>query len=85
VKGGWHLSYFGDSQFIKNKLENFAHQEYNSSKFTDPNEIQKKIDNQLDLFGRPGNNDMKRVEIKDNDYLPPLYDTYLQSFYDASE
>jgi hypothetical protein len=36
----------------------------------------------LDLFGRPGNNDMKRVEIKDNDYLPPLYDTYLQSFYD---
>jgi beta-1,4-mannosyl-glycoprotein beta-1,4-N-acetylglucosaminyltransferase len=82
VKGGWHLSYFGDSQFIKNKLENFAHQEYNSSKFTDPNEIQKKIDNQLDLFGRPGNNDMKRVEIKDNDYLPPLYDTYLQSFYD---
>ena len=82
VKGGWHLSYFGDSQFIKNKLENFAHQEYNSFKFTDPDEIQKKINNQLDLFGRQGNNDMKRVEITDNNYLPPLYDTYLKSFYD---
>ena len=25
---GWHLSYFGDEKFIKNKLENFGHQEY---------------------------------------------------------
>ena len=33
--GGWHLSYFGDSEFISNKLKNFAHQEYNSKEFTD--------------------------------------------------
>ena len=25
-KGGWHLSYFGDKHFIKNKIVNFAHQ-----------------------------------------------------------
>jgi hypothetical protein len=24
-KGGWHLSYFGDISFIRNKLLNFAH------------------------------------------------------------
>lgn len=32
---GWHLSYFGNEKFIKNKLENFGHQEYNKLKFTD--------------------------------------------------
>ena len=32
--GGWHLSYFGNEKFIKNKIENFGHQEYNHNKFT---------------------------------------------------
>jgi beta-1,4-mannosyl-glycoprotein beta-1,4-N-acetylglucosaminyltransferase len=81
VKGGWHLSYFGDASFIKNKLENFAHQEYNSTKFTDTTEIQKRIDNYSDLFNRDSNNNIRQVEIHNNDYLPPLYNIYLTSFY----
>lgn len=80
LKGGWHLSYFGDTNFIKNKLVNFAHQEYNSTTYTDTDIIQQKIDLCVDLFGRP-NNDMIKINIKDNDYLPPLYDTFLKSFY----
>lgn len=28
---GWHLSYFGDEAFVRNKLANFAHQEFNTS------------------------------------------------------
>jgi beta-1,4-mannosyl-glycoprotein beta-1,4-N-acetylglucosaminyltransferase len=86
VKGGWHLSYFGNTSFIKNKLENFAHQEYNSEKYTDTNEIQKKIDTCSDLFGRNTSiNSMKQLDIFNNNYLPPLYNTYLKGFYTISE
>jgi len=82
VNGGWHLSYFGNTTFIKNKLENFAHQEYNSVKYTDINEIQKKIDTCSDLFGRDTSiNSMTYIEIHDNHYLPPMYNIYLNSFY----
>ena len=81
VKGGWHLSYFGNLQFIKNKLENFAHQEYNSAKYTDTSEIQKRIDNYSDLFNRESTNCIRKIEINDNDYLPSLYERYLTAFY----
>ena len=33
--GGWHLSYFGDKHFIRNKIQNFTHQEFNKDQFTD--------------------------------------------------
>ena len=32
TKGGWHLTYFGDVNFIKNKLRHFSHQEFNNDK-----------------------------------------------------
>ena len=41
-QGGWHLSYFGDSNFIKNKITEFAHQEYNNKNFNDIEKIEKK-------------------------------------------
>jgi beta-1,4-mannosyl-glycoprotein beta-1,4-N-acetylglucosaminyltransferase len=83
--GGWHLSYFGDSTFIKNKLENFSHQEYNSDTYTNLDKISEKINNGLDLFNRDQNNmsnSIQKIPINDNLYLPPLYDTYLKDFYD---
>ena len=71
-----------DSEFIKNKIENFAHQEYNNKKYTDPDEIQKKIDGNLDLFSRDLSiNSITQIEVYNNNYLPPLYDIYLKSFY----
>jgi beta-1,4-mannosyl-glycoprotein beta-1,4-N-acetylglucosaminyltransferase len=84
--GGWHLSYFGDAAFIKNKLENFAHQEFNSNTFTDIKKINEKINNGLDLFNRDENIDDKlnqiiKISIHDNSYLPPFYEKYLTSFY----
>ena len=35
LNGGWHLSFFGSLNFIKNKINNFSHQEYNNNEFTD--------------------------------------------------
>jgi beta-1,4-mannosyl-glycoprotein beta-1,4-N-acetylglucosaminyltransferase len=79
--GGWHLSYFGDINFIKNKMENFAHQEFNSSTFTDPDKISEKIKNGLDLYNRDVNS-IQKISISENKYLPPLFETYLSLFYE---
>ena len=51
--GGWHLSYFGDADFIANKLRNFCHKEFSGEEFTNKDVIEKKIKDRLDLFGRP--------------------------------
>jgi len=78
-KGGWHLSYFGDSAFIQNKLENFSHQEYNNLEFTDINRIESRVNGFTDLFDRNYIN-ISKVSVKENQYLPPKYNIYLSKF-----
>jgi beta-1,4-mannosyl-glycoprotein beta-1,4-N-acetylglucosaminyltransferase len=77
---GWHLSYFGNEQFIKNKIENFGHQELNIADFTDENKISNRIKNKLDVYDRP-NNTMINIPIEDNNNLPPKYYLYLTKYY----
>lgn len=77
--GGWHLSYFGDKHFIRNKIQNFTHQEYNKDQFTDVNKIEEKIQNCLDIYDRK-NTKLNRVAISQNTYLPPHYAEYLKGF-----
>ena len=77
--GGWHLSYFGDSHIIKNKIQNFSHQEFNKEEFIDENKIKERINNSKDVFDRNIIN-ISRIEIKDNNYLPYKYDVYLSNF-----
>jgi len=74
---GWHLSYFGNEKFIKNKLENFCHQEYNKVEFTDEKKIRERIKNGNDLFDRP----IISIPIEENDNLPHDYNVYLKNFY----
>jgi hypothetical protein len=76
---GWHLSYFGDEKFIKNKIQNFGHQEYNNDKFTNEEKIKEIINKQTDLYDRPCS--IINIEIEDNDNLPLKYDIYLKNFY----
>lgn len=52
VKCGWHFSYFGDVDFIKNKISNFAHQEYNTDLYTSDENISNAIRDGRDLFQR---------------------------------
>ena len=70
--GGWHFSYFGDVEFIKNKLLNFAHNEFNNEFYVNDEKITKKIQNNTDLFDR---NEfiINNIDIKDNNYLPNNY------------
>lgn len=76
--GGWHLSYFGSPNFIKNKLANFAHCEFNNEQFNKIETIENKIKNGLDLFNRSLNPII--IPLKDNKYLPPLYNSLLKNF-----
>lgn len=50
--GGWHFSYFGDVNYIINKIQSFSHQEYNNKKYTNPETIKNLINNKKDLFFR---------------------------------
>ena len=77
--GGWHLSFFGDEHFIKNKLNNFSHQEYNNNKYNDLEDIKYKITNKKDLF-YPDRDIIEDIKIKDNSYLPHNYERLLTKF-----
>lgn len=74
-KGGWHFSYYGDVDFIINKLKNFAHQEYNNDDFINPEQFKKCIDNNIRIFDTFELNESgcHYVAIENNDYLPENY------------
>jgi beta-1,4-mannosyl-glycoprotein beta-1,4-N-acetylglucosaminyltransferase len=76
---GWHLSYFGDSKFIQNKIQHFSHQEYNYEHFTDLSKIEERVKKSSDIFENHSN--ITKINIKDNNYLPTDYDKYLTQFY----
>ena len=69
--GGWHLSYFGDSKFISNKIKNFSHQEYNSDQYTNEENISMRVNSGKDLFGRSIN--FQHISIDQNKNLPFNY------------
>lgn len=67
TSGGWHFSYFGDVNYIINKIKSFSHQEYNNELYTNPETIKKLIEDGKDLFFR----DTEQYEILEKqDYLP---------------
>lgn len=68
--GGWHLSYFGDAAFIQNKIKEFSHQEWNAPQYTDLAEIQRRIYEKKDLFGRQYEQ-WVHLPIEQNRFLPP--------------
>jgi beta-1,4-mannosyl-glycoprotein beta-1,4-N-acetylglucosaminyltransferase len=65
--GGWHFSYFGDTNFIINKINSFAHSEYNSDEYKNPARIKQLITEGKDLFLRGDSEDLVKVE---ETYLP---------------
>jgi beta-1,4-mannosyl-glycoprotein beta-1,4-N-acetylglucosaminyltransferase len=76
--GGWHLSYFGDSNFIKNKIENFSHQEYNNIQYNTVESLTNKINNFKNIFADNGS--LRKILINENKNLPYKYDIFLQKY-----
>ena len=79
---GWHLSYFGDALFIKNKIEHLCHAEFNTSNITNIDNINKRLETFSDILGRDNEiwNKTIKISINDNDNLPPDYEIYLQKY-----
>jgi hypothetical protein len=78
--GGWHFSYFGNVQFIKNKIKNFAHQEYNNENVLgNADQIYDSIEKGKDFLGRYfGGGLFELIEIEDNiENLPNNYEMLL--------
>lgn len=77
---GWHLSYFGDVEFIHNKLSNFAHQEPEVQSINTKEEILKRMHNGNDLYSRNRGFIFPFIHAKDNHYLPPQYEKFLSKY-----
>jgi len=71
-RGGWHLSYFGTSDFICNKIANFAHQEFNNPTYNTKEFIEDGMNNGTDLYRRQ-NIKFNKIKLEDNTYLPKNY------------
>ena len=76
--GGWHLSYFGDIDFIINKVTNFSHQEYNNNETINKERLEKMVKEGINFHG--GAN-LQNISINDNNNLPYKYEEYLQKYY----
>lgn len=78
IKGnfGWHFSYFGNIDFIKNKLQNFSHQEFNNENYVNDKKIDEHVKLNTDLFSR---DDIifKYCPIEENTFLPENYEMLL--------
>lgn len=73
--GGWHFSYFGDVEFIKNKIKSFSHQEYNNGNFLDDEKIKSHIINSSNLL--LNTDDFFYCPVNKNPYLPEGYERIL--------
>jgi beta-1,4-mannosyl-glycoprotein beta-1,4-N-acetylglucosaminyltransferase len=79
--GGWHLSYFGNSEFIQNKINNFSHQELNIPIYTDIDKINERLRENKDIFDRRDKNSSYiHLSIENNKNLPYKYQEYLTQF-----
>lgn len=66
--GGWHFSYLGGAEKIVEKIQSFAHQEYNQNQYTNIEIIKKKIENGQDIFNR--NKGKNYISLKINKDWP---------------
>jgi len=78
-RGGWHLSYFGDEHFIKNKIQNFSHQEMNIEEITNTESIREKIKNNIGLYDKSGT-EFTYLSLEDNPFPPPAVGGLLEKW-----
>jgi hypothetical protein len=65
---GWHFTYFGETEFAKNKIKNFAHAETNTPKILDELDVDFMIANKVGLLKFEGQERFEYVKV--DDYFP---------------
>jgi hypothetical protein len=75
--GGWHFSFFGDIEFMKNKMKNCSsHNLFNHlENLYDDDRIIKQIRNCSDFLERP-TDPFGYFDINNNTYLPHKYEQF---------
>jgi beta-1,4-mannosyl-glycoprotein beta-1,4-N-acetylglucosaminyltransferase len=76
-KSGWHFSYFGNVDFIIDKIKQSADQRFNIGDFLNRETILKKLKSGEDLFGR-SEEDFKPIPVDQNLYLPEGYEFLIE-------
>jgi beta-1,4-mannosyl-glycoprotein beta-1,4-N-acetylglucosaminyltransferase len=79
LPGGWHMSYFGDTNFIQNKIQHFSHQELNKSHIISAENIENSIKN-VKLYFNSNADLLYNISLSDNTYLPPRYKEFLSKY-----
>lgn len=74
---GWHLGYFGSPEFIQNKLQQFAHQEFNTPKYTSLEFLKERMTKHTNLFD---SRVFDVIPLSENSNLPPNVDRLIQFF-----
>lgn len=66
--GGWHFTYFGQSDFAVNKIKNFAHAETNVPEIVDNLNIDRMIEQKVGLAGINYHERFEYIQV--DDYFP---------------
>jgi beta-1,4-mannosyl-glycoprotein beta-1,4-N-acetylglucosaminyltransferase len=75
--GGWHLSYFGNLDFIVNKFKSFSDTEYNNEQHLNKDKLEENIKNYVNILNF---SKLAIIPIEENNNLPPKYEIYLKSY-----
>lgn len=70
VDAGWHISYYGDDNFIIKKLESYSETQTNIPKFKDKNFLNECISNGKLFFN---DENLIKIPIKNNKNLPKFF------------
>jgi len=76
TNGGWHLTYFGNTEQIQYKIDSFSHQEYNKPENKSVENIISSINNRVGLFDKMS----RYVSIEKNYFSKDFFDIF-QRFY----
>jgi beta-1,4-mannosyl-glycoprotein beta-1,4-N-acetylglucosaminyltransferase len=67
-RSGWHFSYLGGIEKIKEKISSFAHTEFNRDEYTSEENIMRAMEKGEDIFRRPG----VSYEFVPLEFYPPM-------------
>jgi beta-1,4-mannosyl-glycoprotein beta-1,4-N-acetylglucosaminyltransferase len=76
-KSGWHFSYFGNIEFIQNKINAFSHQEINIEDLNNENHLKNSIEQG---FSWNTGKKFEYIDIKDNTFLPKHYKMLIKNY-----
>lgn len=79
--GGWHLSYFGDIEYIIKKINSYSHQEYNNENYLNKDKLIENIKTGINLLN---DTELVYIPIEKNNNLPYKYDVFLKKYYISS-